>query len=455
MDARRIVPLNSSSSPRDNGPVLYWMSRDQRTQDNYALLTAAHYATRHAVPLGVLFCLAPSFGYASPSHFSFMLAGLAQVKERLAERGIPFFMLSGQPDEQIPAFVRQVGASLLVSDFDPLRIKRFWRESVAARIDIPHIMVDAHNIIPVWQTSGKCEYAARTIRPKVHRLLPEYLTDIPPMPERFKPWSTLPESIFPDFSPAPFPVISGEDAAHARLTQFMDDGFLRYAERNDPNADATSGLSPYLHFGQISAQRVALCASLADAAPEAKESFLEELVVRRELADNFCHYNPQYDSADGMPPWARQTLQKHMNDRREYIYTYEEFETENTHDPLWNAAQKEMTKTGIMHGFMRMYWCKKILEWSQDAETAMQTAIRLNDTYSLDGRDPNGYTGIAWSIYGVHDRPWGERPVYGTIRCMTYGGCRRKFDVDLYIQRMETLSDALSNGDGSSGERPG
>jgi deoxyribodipyrimidine photo-lyase len=219
--------------------------------------------------------------------------------------------------------------------------------------------------------------------------------------------------------------------------------------RNNPTRDAQSNLSPYLHFGQISAQRVALevlkYLSLPPFAREGTEggishaAFLEELIIRRELSDNFCFYNRDYDNFEGFPDWAKKTLNKHRKDRRDYIYTVKQFEHAKTHDDLWNAAQMEMAKRGKMHGYMRMYWAKKILEWTESPEKAMEVAIYLNDQYELDGRDPNGYAGIAWSIGGVHDRAWNERPIFGKIRYMSYNGCKAKFDIKQYINLVQSI----------------
>ena len=200
-----------------------------------------------------------------------------------------------------------------------------------------------------------------------------------------------------------------------------------------------SDLSPYLHFGQIAPQRVAWEIQQSDAPREAKQAFLEELIVRRELSDNFCWYNPDYDKFSGFPEWARKTLDQHRLDQRDFLYSLEEFEPGRTHDALWNAAQLEMVSRGKMHGYMRMYWAKKILEWTNSPEEALEIAIYLNDRYELDGRDPNGYVGVAWSIGGVHDRAWAERPVFGKIRYMSLAGCKRKFKVDEYIAKVGEL----------------
>ena len=235
----------------------------------------------------------------------------------------------------------------------------------------------------------------------------------------------------PDFSG----IIPGESAAQTALKEFVFNGLNGYAvNRNDPVKKAQSNLSPYLHFGNIAPQRVAL--NIEKHCPEGddKASFLEELIIRRELSDNFCLYNPNYDTFEGFKEWAKITLNEHRNDRREYIYSLNEFEYSNTHEDLWNAAQNELRNKGKIHGYMRMYWAKKILEWSASPEEAMRTAVYLNDKYSLDGRDPNGYAGCAWAIGGIHDRPWAEREVFGKIRYMNENGCRRKFDVDGYVK---------------------
>lgn len=226
----------------------------------------------------------------------------------------------------------------------------------------------------------------------------------------------------------------GETAARVSAERFVKEGLQKYIQnRNDPNLDGQSNISPYLHFGHVAPQRVALLVNGSKIYAEAKEAFLEELIIRRELADNFCYYNENYDRFEGFPNWARKTLNDHRADKREYQYSRETFEQGKTHDELWNAAQHQMVEWGKMHGYLRMYWAKKILEWSASPEQALRTAVCLNDKYELDGRDPNGYTGIAWSMGGVHDRAWKERTVLGKVRYMSYAGCVRKFDVKQYV----------------------
>ncbi|MFP4472549.1 MAG: deoxyribodipyrimidine photo-lyase [Candidatus Omnitrophota bacterium] len=429
------------------GPVVYWMSRDQRARDNWALIHAQQRSLELERPLVVLFNLVEDFLEAGLRQYTFMLEGLQETADALEQKHIAFQLLRGDPQETVPRFVEEHDAALLITDFDPLRVKRQWQNGVAERVAVPVIEVDAHNIIPARLVSDKQEYAARTIRPKIQRCLPEFLRDFPKIrkhPYRFPQQSGSPfcaRAVLDDLNvkthPAPLGIIPGTRAARSCLDSFIRTRLTRYdKENNDPNQDVLSGLSPYLHFGQISAQRAALTVQGADAPQNQKDAFLEQLIIRRELADNFCFYNPHYDSVDGFPEWARKTLHQHRNDKRDVIYTLEQLEQGETHDDLWNAAQLQMVLTGTMHGFLRMYWAKKILEWTPDAEEALHAAIVLNDRYELDGRDPNGYAGIAWAIGGVHDHGWTERRVFGKIRFMNYNGCRRKFDVDAFVRHI-------------------
>ncbi|MCL6494432.1 MAG: deoxyribodipyrimidine photolyase, partial [Ignavibacterium sp.] len=286
---------------------------------------------------------------------------------------------------------------------------------------------------------------AYTIRPKIHKLLPEFMDDFPDLikmksseltSEKIN-WAEASDSLEINRVVEEVDWLKpGEINAQIVLKDFLDNKFDSYAEdRNDPNKNALSNLSPFLHFGQISAQRVALIVEQFYRKNPSASAFLEELIVRRELSDNYCYFNPKYDSFEGFPEWARKTLNEHRKDKREYIYSLEEFEKAKTHEELWNAAQMEMVTSGKMHGYMRMYWAKKILEWSKSPEEALSIAIYLNDKYELDGRDPNGYVGCAWSVGGVHDRAWTERPVFGKIRYMNFNGAKRKFDVQSYINK--------------------
>ncbi|MBP7526599.1 MAG: deoxyribodipyrimidine photo-lyase [Syntrophorhabdaceae bacterium] len=431
----------------EGGPVAYWMSRDHRAADNPALLFAQELALKNRLPLIVIFCLSDSFLGATLRQYGFMLRGLEKVSERLNALAIPFFLLPGESDEVLPRFIESNRVSALVTDFDPLRIKRLWKENAARKIKIPFYEVDAHNIVPCRVASDKREYGAHTIRKKIRRLLPDFLDDMPGLEQH--PYASglhgshldaraLLKGFRIDRSVEEVDWINpGEDEALRVLRSFITRKLDLYAtERNDPLKDCQSNLSPYLHFGQISAQRVALEIKRSSASEPAKEAFLEELVVRRELSDNYCYYTPNYDTFEAFPEWARKTLNDHRADRRSYLYSQEELEAGATHDDLWNAAQRQMTIRGKMHGYMRMYWAKKILEWTASPEEALSVALHLNDRYELDGRDPNGYTGLAWSIGGVHDRPWGERKIFGKIRYMSYNGCAAKFNVRRYIEEV-------------------
>jgi deoxyribodipyrimidine photo-lyase len=444
VDPRRIHPLNQREER--TGPVIYWMSRDQRASDNWALIHAQEQALERRAPLAVVFTLASSFLGATLRQYGFMLRGLTETARRLDELNIPLYLLQGEPVEQLCAFVERNRVGLVVTDFDPLAIKRAWRGDAARASAIPFFEVDSHNIVPCRFVSCRQEYGAHTLRPKLRRVLADFLVEFTPLIPHPVAWPAPCRRFDQDVLLSRLAVDRsvtevgdrrpGETAARERLRDFIIHGLEAYGEqRNDPCADGQSGLSPWLHFGQLAPQRVALETVRTLSTSPSSEAFLDELIVRRELSDNFCLHNQAYDRVEGFPPWALKSLGEHRFDRREYLYTQERFERAATHDPLWNAAQRSLLVSGRMHGYMRMYWAKKIMEWSATPEEALHIVIYLNDCYALDGRDPNGYAGIAWSMGGVHDRAWGERPVFGKIRYMNDKGCRRKFDVAAYIRR--------------------
>lgn len=438
VDARRVRVLQDGM--RGDGPVIYWLSRDQRVHDNWALLHAQDLAIRDSRELYVVFCLQKLFLNASDHHFAFMIQGLREMAECLAENNIGFVLLKGEPLRELTAYITAIDAHSLVTDFNPLKIKQRWQEQIADSVKVPFLEVDAHNIIPCWYASEKREYAAYTFRPKVNRLLPEFLTEFPrveihPYPENRQvsqvDWQATSREVTAEYIEDHCWPIPGEKQAKRELDNFVQNKLCNYDnKRNDPLADAQSGLSPYFHFGQLSPQRAALAVSESKDVQPSKDAYLEELIVRRELSDNFCYYCHDYDNFEGFPDWARKSLDIHRADTRDYVYSEEQFVLSLTHEPLWNCCQKILAESGRLHGYLRMYWAKKILEWSESPEEAMRIAILLNDTFAFDGRDPNGYTGIAWSIGGVHDRAWKERGVFGKIRYMNEKGCRRKFDVN-------------------------
>ncbi|MDQ1261578.1 MAG: deoxyribodipyrimidine photo-lyase [Euryarchaeota archaeon] len=447
VNPKRVRALTKESPAK--GPVIYWMSRDQRVGDNWALLYAKELAKKHNSYLAVAFCLVPLFLGASGKQYLFLLQGLKDVEKNLQALNIPFFLLQGDPGKEISRLLSEMDAGALVCDFSPLRQSRKWKDALASETEIPFYEVDAHNIIPCWLASSKQEWAAYSFRPKVHRLLFEFLDEFPDLVKKphnemmnnnpqgngaiENDWRGAEECLGADALPETKLIMPGEEAAMRQLDNFLEHKLDSYErDRNDPNIDGQSGLSPYLHFGQISSQRIALevFRSRKDAG-----AFLEELIVRKELSDNYCYYNQHYDDMQGFPAWGILSLNEHEKDRREYLYTLQELEKARTHDDLWNAAQQEMLRTGKMHGYMRMYWAKKILEWTASPAAAQVAAIYLNDRYELDGRDPSGYTGIAWSLGGVHDRAWKERAIFGKVRYMNYNGAKSKFDVQAYIDK--------------------
>lgn len=466
VDERRVKTLLAPAITKTKGSsskvkgVVYWMSREQRAEHNWALLYARQLAIEHRAPLHVAFCLVPGFLGATIRHYRFMLKGLKEVEEQLESLGIPFHLLIGHGVEKLPEWMENNDVNCCVLDFSPLRVPRKWTSDLLDHLKTKQssdpslrlFQVDAHNVVPVWEASDHQEVAARTIRSKIQKKLGDFLTDFPQLPVFHSPLSTGPRdpidweqieaSLTVDQTVGDVvPLIApGPRAAHAQLERFLKQLSLYQEKRNDPSVpNVLSGLSPYFHFGQISPQYCILQARKHKAkfprTAEGAAGFEEEALIRRELSDNFCFYNPNYDNLQGAAQWARLSLAEHETDQRDYIYTYEEFERGETHDELWNAAQLQMVREGKMHGFMRMYWAKKILEWTRNATEALDIAIRLNDRFELDGRDPNGYVGCAWSIMGIHDQGWKERAIFGKVRYMNYAGCQRKFDINAYIRR--------------------
>ncbi len=442
------------------GPVLLALGRDLRAEDNDALIYAAHIAHKYEVPLIVSTCIWPSFQGATSRHYDFLYEGLQETEKKLRVLGVPLVLLFGKENDELEKFIAKEKVGLLVTDFLPLRFSKEWKASLKKKNTIPWYEVDAHNVVPTWLASDKQEFAARTIRPKLYKLLPDFLDDY----DEIKPFTN--KEVLTRFPQIHFEeakkktkrkhiekgiFVGGEARAHDLLRTFLSEKLTDYDEaRNDFTKSGQSNLSPYLSKGQISRRRVALetlkkvklpineILSSDKNGSNGKEGsatvFLEELIIRAELAENFCFYNEEYDKIAGAANWAKLALDKARSDKREYIYTQKEFEEAKTHDELWNAAQNEMRVTGKMHGYLRMYWAKKILEWTPSPEDALRIAIYLNDTYEQDGLAPNGYAGIMWSIAGLHDRAWFPRPIFGTIRYMAVSGAEKRGSVVDYIQ---------------------
>jgi deoxyribodipyrimidine photo-lyase len=432
--------------------VLYWMQASQRTDCNHALEFAILKANELRQPLIVFFGITDQFPEAKERHYAFMLEGLKEVKDALKKRGIQMVILHQSPE--VGAVQLATRASLAVVDRGYLRIQRVWREDASKRMECPLFQVESDVIVPVEGTSIKEEYAAATIRSKIKRKLDAFLVPL-------KEHEPMMESFSLDFDSFDIDDLEkaisklridrsvkrvnsfhgGTKEAKSHLEVFLEDKLDRFAElRNDPNLDYLSHMSPYLHFGHISPLYIAL--QVSKTGSPGIEAFLEELIIRRELSMNFVFYNKKYDSFEAIPGWAKKTLKAHQKDKRPYLYSLKELEGAKTHDPYWNAAQKEMLHRGKMHGYMRMYWGKKILEWTRTAEEAFRNALYLNNKYELDGRDPNGFTGVAW-CFGKHDRPWGKRPIFGNVRYMNDKGLKRKFDADGYVKMIDAFATAL------------
>jgi deoxyribodipyrimidine photo-lyase len=430
--------------------VVYWMERAQRAADNPALDAAIDAANEIGKPLVVFFGLAPWYPNANERHYTFLFDGLPELARGVEARGAAF-AFRPFPEHRLLPFCEEVRAALVVGDENPLREPERRRRAAAERLPVALVTVDADVVVPSALFPRE-EAAARTLRPKIAAALPRFLA--PSREPRVR--ATLPPGRRPasrpieparllrelpiDRSAGPVRGERGGRAAGLRaLRRFVGRALARYDEdRNRPELGAaTSLLSPWLHFGQIGPREAALAARAADAPEAAKAAFLEQLVVRRELAVNFVARNEAYDRYEGVPAWARRSLEARLGDPRPRIYTEEELEGAATDDPLWNAAQREMAATGRMHGYVRMYWAKRLLTWTEHPARAHEIAVRLNDRYFLDGCDPNGYANIAWAIGGKHDRPWPPRPIFGNVRSMSLAALRRKLDIDGYIARVD------------------
>ncbi len=449
MIQRERVKVLNSHVVRDRAYVVYWMQASQRAEWNHALEYAVSMANKLNRPVIVYFGLTANFPEATLRHYAFMLEGLRDTQRALLTRGIQMVVRRASPERGIMTLAKH--ASMIVVDRGYLRIQRGWRDEAARKIDCPLVQVESDLIVPVEQASPKEEYSAATFRPKIKAKLERFLAPVEEIvPNVDSDRLEMDSYSIDDVDDALSQLRLGREVGPVRffrggtaqaktlLQHFIDGKLAHYAEwKNDPSREMLSNMSPYLHFGQISPLFVASRIKSTEAL--GKEVYLEELVVRRELSANFVFYNPQYDSFEGLPAWAKKSFMNHERDKRRYVYTLEELENAETHDAYWNAAQMEMQVTGKMHGYMRMYWGKKILEWTPSPREAFQRAIHLNNKYELDGRDPNGFAGVAW-CFGKHDRPWRPREVFGLVRYMTSEGLERKFDMTAYVRNVARLS---------------
>ncbi len=427
----------------DGRCVVYWMRRAQRAQDNPALEVAIEAGNALGKPILVFFALVPVHN-ANLRHYTFLVQAFPEIEESLRSKNV-HCVLRRTPNHAVAKFCAEVHAALLVTDENPLRGPEHRLRSAVWELRIPVWSVDADVVVPSKLISQK-QYAARIIRPKLLNLRGQFLVRPSNLTANVA-WKGSVESLPCDrecIRDLPMDrsvqvvsgITGGIQEAQTRLQHFVRANLGCYPEqRNHPETQGTSGLSPYLHFGQISPITVAF-AVLASSAPQAaKEAFLDQLITWRELAVNFVRFNEDYDNFECAEPWAQRSLASHAQDQRPVLYSEKQLENAETHDPLWNAAQLQMAEHGWMHNYMRMYWGKKILEWTRWPGEAFQIAVRLNDKYEIDGRDPNGYAGIAWAITGKLDRPWFERPIFGQIRYMSLASTGKKFDSGEYIRQ--------------------
>ena len=450
VEPSRIQVLNQKNFCKGDY-VLYWMQQSQRAEENHALTYAVELANHLDQPVLVIFGLTDAYPEANLRHYTFMLEGLQETRAVLADRGIPLVVQKGNPPEVALGAGRR--ASVIVCDRGRLRHQKAWRRSLAEKAECRVVQVESDVVVPIETVSGKAEYAARTIRPKIHKHLDAYLKSFRELPVA-KPAKGI-EIRGLDLSNLDALLIGlkidrsigavsrflkgGTSQARQRFEDFLKARIVDYdRHHNQPQTDDVSHMSPYLHFGQISPVYLARQIKKLDpktAPMESRDAYLEELIVRRELAINFVNYTPDYDAYSCLPAWASQTLAEHSKDKRDHLYSVEQLDSAQTHDEYWNAAMLEMKHTGFMHNYMRMYWAKKILEWSRTPREAYETTLALNNKYFLDGRDPNSFAGVAWT-YGVHDRAWPRRPIFGKIRYMAASGLERKCDIGAYVRKV-------------------
>lgn len=442
------LKILKGGSPEKGNYILYWMQASQRAEYNHALEFAVREANKHKLPLLVCFVITDNYPDANARHYHFMLEGIKQTAAILNQRNINLTVRKGAPALTIAELSKK--AAVTIFDCGYMPIQKQWRKQTAMLIKTPIIQVESDSIVPVESASPKEEYAAYTFRPKITKQLDHFLQ--PLESQELKVKTKLDMDSIDISNPAKLTEAlninksistsekynpGGSLEAQKRLKIFINKKLVNYSKfRNNPDMDFQSGLSPYIHFGQISTLQIAI--EVKKSGINDTEDFLDELIVRRELAINFAYYNDSCQEYSSLPPWAQATLKEHAKDRREYIYSLNDLENAMTHDPYWNAAQKEMLISGKMHGYMRMYWGKMIMQWSKTPQEAFKNISFLNNKYELDGRDPSSCAGIAW-CFGKHDRPWPNNPVLGKVRVMKPSGLKRKFDMQKYINKISSI----------------
>ncbi len=452
-DDPRLRRLNGRPVQARGEFVLYWMQVFRRADDNAALAYAIARANELGVPCVVYEGLRPDYPHASDRIHRFVIEGARDTAARLAARGVAHVFFLPRTPAAARGVVAELAsrASLVVSDDFPSFVIPRHNASVAARAPCAFVVVDDCAVVPM-ALLAKAEVAARTIRPKVMRALAAWLRPI----DDPRPVVAPPGRLALPFDPVDLaradlgslvaaceidhgvPVVEatpgGTSAGERRLADFVRGPLATYdLDRNDPARDATSGLSPYLHFGMLGARRAALEARASGQGP-ALEAFLEQLLVRRALSFNFARNHPDHAAWTALPLWARATLDAHAPDGRYIEVTVRELEEARSPDELWNAAMRELRVRGAVQPYARMLWGKLPLLWTLKPEAAHAAIVHLNDRWALDGRDPNGYANVSW-CFGLHDRPWPERRVFGSVRSMTSASARRKLDFESYISR--------------------
>ncbi len=449
----RLTIFNEAARNKKGRCVIYWMQASQRAHDNFALSTAIRWANKLNVPVVVYFGLWENYPEANERSYLFMLEGLHETESDLLKLGIPLVVRVENPAQGLPRICKELVPCLVVSEENPLGHARKMREQIARELKLHFVLADSNTVVPMGEFPRE-EEAPHHFRSRVERVLPDHLKALPKSKpkksglrmklkgEDLAEYRKVLSNLSIDRSVAPSRDFKGGRIEGERLLNVFVRLKLPFYKdnRNDPSMDGTSNLSSYLNFGQLSARQIAaeVVKSMAD--EEQKATFLEELVVRRELAFNFVRYNINYDNIKGCPIWAQESLYRHREDWRGYSYTLEQFEKAETHDRLWNASQLELIKRGKIHGFLRVVWAKRMVEWSADSRDAYDMAITLNNKYALDGRGPSAFAGVARAIGGKHDSPVvTERKIFGLVRNIDVDKLARRFNAEAYISRVEWL----------------
>ncbi|MDQ3633183.1 MAG: deoxyribodipyrimidine photolyase [Acidobacteriota bacterium] len=455
----RVQLLNDKNENKKAKYIMYWMQIFKRTHDNHAIKFAIEKANELDLPLLVYEGLKFYYPWASDRIHTFILEGVEEKRKAFEKLRITYIFYLQKDDKSPKQTVKKIAkdAALIVTDDFPCFIIPEHNQAIVEKAEIPVYAVDSNGIIPMSKFE-KENYGAYTIRPRIHKILGEYFipfeevkiknkktdikVDCPDTLINSKNIAELVAECDIDHSVKPSPIYhGGTKNGRKRLKKFVKEILPNYHEtRSKPEIDGSSRLSSYLHFGFLSSLEIALAVKDSDAPEEAKDEFLEELIVRRELAYNFTNFNDKYDSLDSLPDWVQQTMREHIDDERPEVFTLKELENCETYDELWNATQREMNETGEVHNYVRMLWGKLVIQWTKNYEDAFAILEHLNNKYCLDGRNSNSYAGILW-CFGKHDRAWKEREIFGKIRYMTSNSTGKKFDSKKYIEWTKSLKD--------------